>query len=252
MASGPRAATVGAVLPARVVAAFPPRASLRVTLRRHGPLLVLTALLVVLSAIYVQRHSLGAQTLGRLEAARSAAGVRPLVLPANFASLTPDEQLVLLINNERLSRGLAPGLVSRVAAPQVMAGLFHGRDPVPLVSLPGIIATDTIWGWSSLDGATSSSVTAAALEYIDYSWVYNDGWNGSLAATTNVDCTGPGAPGCWGHRQAVLSPDLTGATLVIVPGVAYTTQDHQIGTSAAAELIWTTDPRVLAATRPVS
>ncbi len=42
-----------------------------------------------------------------------------------------------------------------------------------------------------------------ALDYTplgaDFAWMYNDGWGG-----TNLDCSTPSAPGCWGHRDNIL------------------------------------------------
>ena len=35
----------------------------------------------------------------------------------------------------------------------------------------------------------------------DYAWMYNDGYGG-----TNLDCTTPSDPGCWGHRDNILGP----------------------------------------------
>lgn len=217
-------------------------------LRRNVRLLVLTALLVVLSVFYQSHHSLNAMTLGRLNAARAHAGLPTLSVPANFVNDTPAQQLAYLIDNERRVHHLGIGEMSSVGHAFVDTSLATGQDPVPFTSLPGVVMVNTIWGWSSIDGLGLPATTVAALEYIDYSWIYDDGWNGSRAATSNIDCTSPHAPACNGHREAILSPDIPGATLIIVPGVAYTTAAGQMGTAAAAELIWTTQPQLFSPT----
>ena len=33
----------------------------------------------------------------------------------------------------------------------------------------------------------------------DFAWMYDDGYGG-----TNLDCTSPGDPDCWGHRDNIL------------------------------------------------
>jgi len=43
-----------------------------------------------------------------------------------------------------------------------------------------------------------------------YGWIFDDGWGGAgFMQTPNYTCTGPGAPGCWGHRNSLLSYSTT-------------------------------------------
>lgn len=212
----------------------------------------MVVVLVGLFVFYETHHGVAYRSLATLRAAQHVQHVQPPALPANFTSLTGPDQLVILINDERVARGLAPGLVSFSHQRLLTAALAAGRDPVPVRNVPGVTSVDTIWGWSSIDGGSSPTLTAAALEYIMYSWVYHDGWLGSLAATSNIDCTSPIANGCNGHRDAILSPDVPGATLVIIPGVAAAANGPNPGTSAVAELIWTNDPSQFNPTAPVT
>ena len=115
-----------------------------------------------------------------------------------------------------------------------------------------MVQTDTIWGWSSLSSVNNTAKMGVAIEYIDYSWVYNDAWNGSLALTTNSDCTSATSAGCNGHRDAILHPNPKGTTLVIIAAGSSNVIVNGVpgGTSAAAELVWTTDPSQFAAFTP--
>lgn len=127
--------------------------------------------------------------LANIDAARASEGVGPMVLPSNFTELSPAEQLLVVIDLERTARGLPPmrGLTAVLdgVASQAVA---EGQDP----SLPGVD------GWRSVWAGGHASVLGTL-----YGWMYDDGWGGP-GGTTNVSCSGPGAPGCWGHRRAIL------------------------------------------------
>ena len=56
-----------------------------------------------------------------------------------------------------------------------------------------------LWGISTAAPASNAFDPSTIVD----DWVYRDGWQG--AATQNLDCTSPVAPGCNGHRRAVLS-----------------------------------------------
>ena len=122
-----------------------------------------------------------------IDSCRALEGVGPLTLPTNWKTLTPVQQGFVLIDLERVNRGLAPivGLspaLNRLAAD----GAANGDDP----SFPaGSFGGGAIW-------AGAGSVLAA-----DYLWMYDDGPNG---LDTNLACPSAGAPGCWGHRDIIL------------------------------------------------
>ena len=126
--------------------------------------------------------------------ARSAEGLGGMTLPTNFARLNPAEQMLVLVDIERVSRGEAPvvGVSTRLDT-LAQQGAAARQDP----SLPS--ATD-------YPDATGGFVAnwAGALSALDanYVWMYKDGWNG--ATTDNYDCTSPHAAGCWGHRDNIL------------------------------------------------
>ena len=135
--------------------------------------------------------------------ARAREGLAPISLPSNFSSLTPAEQLFVLTDIERVSRGEQPvaGLSSLVSS-YAQQGAATNTDPT--FNFAAIPSSDW-WG---------SNVVSGALNALDanYTWMYDDGYGGY-----NVDCTSPGASGCWGHRDNVLTSNY-GGTLVMGAG----------------------------------
>ena len=134
--------------------------------------------------------------LATIDGDREAEGVSPMSLPTNFSSLTPQQQIFVVTNLERVDRGLPP--VAGLAAPLdalAQAGAAAGGDP----SFPP---------YANGGGATYSS-TSSIIESMIL-WMYQDGWGG-----VNSACTAPGAPMCWAHRDIMLgsyaAPLLMGA-----------------------------------------
>lgn len=124
--------------------------------------------------------------IARIDACRASEGIGPIVLPSNWRSLTAVEQGFVLIDLERVNRGLRPisGLsasLNHLAA----AGAEQHTDP----SFPsgGYTGGGSIW-------AGTRSIVASV-----YLWMYDDGPNSS-----NFDCPSAGAQGCWGHRDIIL------------------------------------------------
>jgi hypothetical protein len=136
--------------------------------------------------------------LSAIDAARAAEGVGPLDLPANYGALPADEQLFVLVNLERVDRGLAP---------------FSGMTPVlDGEALAGAVGHTDPTGPVSADWSSTVAVGEASALTTDFDWMYDDG-PGSI----NVACP----PLCWGHRDAILgSGQLMGAGAV---GSAYAT-----------------------------
>ncbi len=106
---------------------------------------------------------------------------------------------MILANLDRLAYGMPP-LYGLNAALREAAerGVLEQTDPVPPIE-------EAPWYGFGSDWASAG----ALISY--YLWMYDDGW-----PSGNLDCTGPGAPGCWGHRQVILeqygaSPLLLGA-----------------------------------------
>jgi len=126
--------------------------------------------------------------LAAIDAARADEGIGPMVLPGDWPSLTPGEQLFVVTNLERTARGLAPLSAMDVALDgAAAAGAADGSDPTPPAGYPY-----TIWA-SNWGGALGNPLE------VDYLWMYDDG-----PGSANVDCPTAGAAGCWGHRDNVL------------------------------------------------
>jgi hypothetical protein len=143
-----------------------------------------------------QPNPLCASGLATIDGDRQAEGVGPISLPNNYLSLTPQEQIFVLANLERIDRGLPPvaGLAGGLNA-SAQAGAANSTDP----GFPP---------YASSGGATyasTSSIIAA-----DYMWLYDDGWG-----SVNIGCTSPTASQCWDHRDIILgsyaAPLLMGA-----------------------------------------
>jgi hypothetical protein len=144
-----------------------------------------------------------------IDRARAEEGLGPIQLPRGWAQLSPAEQIFVITNIERTDRGLAPfvGLAAELNQ-EAQVGALHETDALPSVMSPGILQWAS--NWALAPGPLGA----------DYAWMYQDGWGGSANETFNLACTGPGARGCWGHRQNVLMRRIPGARGVLVMGAA--------------------------------
>jgi hypothetical protein len=165
--------------------------------------------------------------LEAVDNARAAEGVKAMVLPAGFASLTVPQQLFVAVNLERVDRGLPPfaGLTSALNA-NAQRGADIANDPPD----PGkdYDVVDTEWA-----GGSSNGLDAV------YGWMYDDG-----VGSGNLDCPKGGGPGCWGHRHGILDDFGTVGTLVMGAALNPTsdTGDDKGGPSMAASLAITSKP----------
>ncbi len=125
--------------------------------------------------------------LALIDYCRARQGVGPLHLPSNFAGLSVPEQMLVIIDLERVNRGEVP-----------VAGLTAALDRRAQQAAAAGVDPDVGFGDIWEGGPTS---TAEA----DYGWMYDDGYAG-----VNVDCGAPGQPGCWGHRDIILADNLPG------------------------------------------
>jgi len=116
---------------------------------------------------------------------RALEGVRALVLPSNYSSLTAEEQVFVVTNLERVDRGLAP-----------IAGLSHTLD---LYALDGAKRRADPSGPAGYSWGSNEASGLINAPRGDFEWMYNDGF-----ASGNLDCFAPSAPGCWGHRNNIL------------------------------------------------
>ena len=139
-----------------------------------------------------------ADVLGSIDAARrSEEGLGPLTFDARgFARLSVPEQVFVVSNLERTSRGLAPAalMVHRL---DLVASAAARRDADP---------ADPGHGYQSNWSSSPQGYGQAAL-FADFGWMYDDGPPPQYVFR-NVDCARRGDPGCWGHRVDILSePD---------------------------------------------
>jgi uncharacterized protein YkwD len=121
--------------------------------------------------------------LADINSARAQEGLGVIHLPSGFYTLGRRSQLIAVTNAERTSRGL-PLLPARWAYNQMAQnGAAAQTDPIGPAN----------HAWGSIWAGVADPLAA------DYLWMYDDGPNG-----INADCTQPGAPGCWGHRDNIL------------------------------------------------
>ncbi len=159
-------------------------------------------------------------TLAAIDAARAREGVRPMRLPADFAQLTPTEQLFVAIDAERVDRGLAP-FVGMTAALDRLAQAGANRASLP--------ARPTTAGYRRVElewiGDVSNGLDA------DYQWMYFDGPGSGVP-----DCGQVRHSGCWIDRRILLDPLGPAPDLVMGVAVDASVRANDGGSSVAAIL----------------
>lgn len=142
------------------------------------------------------------------------------VLPSNYFGLSASRQMFVLINLERISRGIPPlvglspylDVETTAAARQAEDPSFHTSYGPVHVWLPpggGTYAFGGAWAGDSVNAA-------GAL----FGWFYDDGWGGK-GNTWNFACTSPAATGCWGHRDELLGEWAGTSCADCVAGASY-------------------------------
>jgi len=137
-------------------------------------------------------------TMEEINNARAQLGESALTLPSNWLDLTPQEQVFVILNMERVSYGESPILGMNAALSTVaQTGAQNNADPI---AASGFATQNGPGGgdWGSVWAQGSNALIA------DYLWMYDDTWGGSAATTSNIDCTSATAVGCWGHRDIIL------------------------------------------------
>jgi hypothetical protein len=126
-------------------------------------------------------------TLAAIDAARAAEGLPPMVLPADFARLSVPEQLFVVLNRERVDRGLTPfaGLSAALDANAQTGAAAAALPPAPGHDYRSVNAE-----WI---GAVDNGLDA------DYQWLYDDGPHSGVP-----NCSNTKSSGCWADRQIVL------------------------------------------------
>jgi hypothetical protein len=156
-------------------------------------------------------------TLDAIANGRQAEGLPAMSLPANWQSLTPEQQLFVATDLERTARGLPAitGMAS-VLDQAAQAAAAADADPSPPTGF-GFVAWAGNWA-----GAVGNPLEAI------YYWMYDDG-----PGSANVDCSSTDSAGCWGHRDNVLAQI---SCLNCVMGTGYVPNAYR-GTPSWAELI---------------
>lgn len=141
------------------------------------------------------------ESLAMIDAGRQGEGLGPLLLPANWQTLTVAQQLFVLTDLERSARGLPvdSGLYSSLNDAAV-AGADAGTDPTG-----GLAA---LWA-----GGDPNSIVVMA------DWIYEDGFFTDGSAE-NLNCTRATPSGCWQHRDILLhdGPGLCGTRCAVGAG----------------------------------
>jgi len=123
-------------------------------------------------------------------AARAHEGLGAMVLPSNYAALTPGEQLFVLTDIERVDRGLPPvvGMVAQLNSNAQNAAATN-TDPTPVSVPPGSTVMSWASNWAEGAGPLGSN----------YNWMYDDG-----PGSGNIGCTASTPSSCWAHRDNIL------------------------------------------------
>lgn len=192
-----------------------------------------------------------AVALAGIDAGRRAEGLSPIRLPGDYTHLSVAQQLFVLVDLERVARGVPPlvGLVPALDGAARTAALA-GRDPAFARRYGPVRVARFASTWAG--GAANP---AAAV----FDWIYDDGWGGP-GRTANLDCTGPHASGCWGHRDALLGRGTGTRCTRCLAGAGFTATGAKLGTSmtflvvdpagAPPTLSFTWEKDVLPALRP--
>jgi len=131
-------------------------------------------------------------------------GLAPMALPSNWYSLSVPEQTFVVVDLERVARGLQPfrGL-SFIWDAVAQTGAESYQDP----------PTPQGYAWEGTEWAGGVANPLQA----DFVWMYNDGFG-----SPNIDCPSAGAPGCWIHRNNMLA---VGSCTTCLVGAGYATVD---------------------------
>ena len=127
--------------------------------------------------------------LHNINYARSLEGLGPMVLPSSYASDPVPIQQLIIADEERGDRGLSQ-----------FAGLDPALDTAAQTGAQENADPAVPAGYEDNGGGSNFALDFTPLG-ADFAWMYNDGYGG-----TNLDCTSPTDPGCWGHRDNILGP----------------------------------------------
>jgi hypothetical protein len=149
---------------------------------------------------------------------------------ARYDRLTIPEQLFVLANLERVSRGETPiyGLWS-VLNNAAEIGARLDTDPSSPPNLKTVF-------WSIWDEATTSRNQAAY--FADFAWMYEDGPPPNYFFSAAV-CPNSRAPDCWGHRNIILQTAEYGVgRVVLLAGAAGGIRNYRGTNSLTMAFTW--------------
>ncbi len=165
--------------------------------------------------------------LTSIDDARSQEGVGSMdVSESSLGALPLDQQVLTVVNDERIDRGEQPiEYITAQLDGYAQGGANGGTDP----SFPSTVTggAPITFGGSIWAGGLTSVLEA------DYYWMYDDGFSGS--ATSNSACSASNPSGCWGHRDIILHQFAgcpTGPP-VLSMGAAFSSSGYAAGSIAA-------------------
>ncbi len=134
--------------------------------------------------------------LAAIDNARANEGVHSMSFDLKvFEMMAPLEQLFVIVNLERIDRGLQPVKYVTTQLDQVaQTGANDSTDPTSPHTLTG---GATVSSWGSIWAVGFPNVLIS-----NYFWMYDDGFG-----SPNEACTSARAPGCWVHRDIILMPN---------------------------------------------
>ncbi len=168
-----------------------------------------------------------AASIARLDAGRARLGLGPYRLPADFITLRPVRQWLILANLDRIAYSLPPIVgVSSALDTVALAGARSREDPNPWPLLASLQGQQRLGFASNWAGGAPNAVVAY------FSWMYDDGYGSG-----NIDCTSPSASGCWGHRHTILAfPG--GHTLSLGGGVVRSEASYALTVVETSTRVW--------------
>jgi hypothetical protein len=165
--------------------------------------------------------------LSAIDDGRAQEGVGGMnISEASFDALPVDEQVLTVVNDERVDRGLPPidDITSQLDA-YAQGGANAGADP----SFPSAVTggAPITFGGSIWAGGLTSVLEA------DYYWMYDDGYSGS--STSNSACSLSTPSGCWGHRDIILHEfaNCPSGPPILSMGAAFSSEGSSGGSIAA-------------------
>ena len=199
-------------------------------------------------------HTCARAALAAIDTARATEGLGPLPIALGpFLRLSPAEQIFVLTDLERLSRGLPPFVALLPSADAVAAGAAAaGADPTLPRSRPTLGGAPVVQWGANWAGGTANALGA------NYYWMYDDGPGGD-----NIACTQADRSACFGHRENILTRFSAGACggagpATLVMGAAVTEEGNPSTVSLAdieaeacapnlstASFTWTTAKQLL-------